>query len=369
MERCRARDLGIKIGFFPTGPHNAITDVAGVRVGHATIIEGSGSLVQGTGPVRTGVTAILPSDRIYDKKLIAGGFVLNGAGEIAGLTQLNEWALLETPIGLTNTHAMGSVSKGIIRWMSKKYHRIWDNKDVVIPVIGECDDSFLNDVVGEHVTEDHVIKALKAAATGPVEEGSVGGGTGMICCDLKAGIGTSSRVIEIGGAGYVIGVLVMNNFGLMEELRIDGFPIGRQLAERQGDYKRRRDNYGSIIAVVATDIPLSGAQIQRLCKRAALGIGRAGSHAAHGSGELVIGFSTANGIRIGARSPVHKLNVLGDEFLGPAYRGVIETTEEAIINSLCMAEPMTGSNDHSVPAIDRAFVAEYFSRARSAGLY
>ena len=198
MKNLRARDLGIQIGIFPTGRYNAITDVKGVRVGHSTIIRGEGKLVPGEGPVRTGVTTILPNDRVFDKKLIAGSFVLNGAGEMSGITQVSEWGLIETPIGLTNTHNVGTVHKGIIRWMSKKYEKIWNSLHVVIPVVGECDDSFLNDSMGDHVSEERVIDALDSAKSGFVQEGSVGSGTGMICCGFKGGIGTSSRMIEIG---------------------------------------------------------------------------------------------------------------------------------------------------------------------------
>ncbi len=364
MKTGRARDLGIQIGVFPTGQYNAITDVPGVRVGHSTIIRGEGKLIPGKGPVRTGVTMILPNERVFDKKLIAGSFVLNGAGEMSGITQIAEWGLIETPIGLTNTHDVGTVHKGIIRWMSKKYERIWNSLHVVIPVVGECDDSFLNDSIGDHVSEQHVIDALNSARSGLVKEGSVGSGTGMICCGFKGGIGTSSRIIEIGDVHYTLGVLVMSNFGLMNELRIDGYAIGRILADRAGTAQDRRDHYGSIIVVLATDLPLSSSQVQRLCKRAALGIGRMGSHAAHGSGEIVVGFSTGNTIPQGKRHPLVDLKIIGDEYLDPAYRAAIEATEEAIVNSLCAGEPMVGINGNSVPALDKDFVKDFFLRAR-----
>ncbi len=363
MKNMRARDLGIRIGVFPTGRYNAITDVEGVRVGQSTVIRGEGKLIPGQGPVRTGVTAILPNERVFDNKLIAGSFVLNGAGEMSGITQVAEWGLIETPIGLSNTHNVGTVHKGIIRWMSQKYQRIWNSLNVVIPVVGECDDSFLNDSIGDHITEQHVIDAISGAKSGRVQEGSVGSGTGMICCGFKGGIGTSSRVIEIGSVNYTLGALVMSNFGQMEELRIDGYAIGRLLAEKYGPLPKRRESYGSIIVVLATDLPLSSSQIQRLCKRSALGIGRMGSHAAHGSGEIVLGFSTGNSIPQGKRSPLVDLRIIGDEFLGPAYRAVIEATEEAIVNSLCAGEPMVGINGNSVPALDKDYLMDFFSRA------
>ena len=339
----------------------------GVRVGHSTIIRGEGKLVPGEGPVRTGVTTILPNEHVFDKKLIAGSFVLNGAGEMSGITQVSEWGLIETPIGLTNTHHVGTVHKGIIRWMSKKYEKIWNSLHVVIPVVGECDDSFLNDSMGDHVSEDNVIDALNVAKGGRVQEGSVGSGTGMICCGFKGGIGTSSRVIEIGDVPYTLGVLVMSNFGRMDELRIDGYPIGRLLAAKYGTEQVERDNYGSIIVVLATDLPLSSSQIQRLCKRSALGIGRMGSHAAHNSGEIVVGFSTGNTVPQGKRNPLVELRIIGDEYLDPAYRAVIEATEEAIVNSLCAGEPMVGINGNSVPALDKDFLKDFFRRVKQLG--
>lgn len=359
----RSRDLGIKIGTFPTGRYNAITDVRGVKVGHTTLISGKGKHKPGKGPVRTGVTAILPNDRIFEKKIVASGFILNGAGEVTGLTQILEWGLLETPIALTNTHATGNVSNGIIQWMAKKYERIWNNKHVVIPVVGECDDSFLNDSVSMHVQPRHIVEALDRAKGGPVEEGSVGSGTGMVCCDFKGGIGTSSRILEIGKATYTMGVLVMSNFGVMEELRVDGFPVGRIAAKAQGQYRRRTESYGSIIVVIATDLPLSSSQIQRICKRASLGIGRAGSHAAHGSGEIIIGFSTAN--IISERIPMHTLTMMDDDHLGPAYRAVIEATEESIINSLVASSSMTGINDNWVPGIDLSILQRVMNQVKA----
>ena len=358
--RCRLRDLGIQLGVYPTGQHNAITDVEGVRVGHTTVIRGRGKRKPSQGPVRTGVTVILPSERIFDQKLVANGFILNGAGEVAGLTQLSEWGLIETPIALTNTMAVGRVSDAVNKWMSKKYSRIWDERNVIIPVVGECDDSFLNDSVGHHVKREDVVAALENAQTGPVAEGAVGSGTGMICCDFKAGIGTSSRIIRIGDKDYTIGVLVMSNFGVMEELRVDGLPVGRLLAKTQGAYRRRVDNYGSIIAVVATDLPLGPMQLGRLCKRSALGIGRVGSHAAHGSGEIIVGFSTANWINHGGTPPEYQLDIIRDEFVGPAYRGVIEATEEAILNSLTASVSMDGVDGHDVPAIDIERLKKYY---------
>jgi len=273
--RARLRDLGFSIGHFPVGNANAITDVAGVRVGHTTLVIGEGPLEVGKGPVRTGVTAVIPRDDIFENRVLAGGFVLNGAGEVSGLTQVQEWGLLETPILLTNTMAVGKVSDAAVKWMTKKLPKIGGEDDVVIPLVGECDDSWLNDAVGRHVRSDHVYRAIEQATGGRVAEGSVGAGTGLVTCDFKAGIGTSSRRVAIEGAEYAVGILVQSNFGVMRSLRVDGAPVGEVL-ERLFRDPRREKNAGSIITIVATDAPLLSSQLVRLCKRAALGIGRLG---------------------------------------------------------------------------------------------
>ncbi len=351
-KRVRARDLGLTLGRFKPGRQNAITDVEGVLVGHSTIIRGSGPLKVGEGPVRTGVTAILPNKgNIFMERLAGGGFVLNGAGEVSGMTQVLEWGLIETPILLTNTMSVGAVSDAVARYMVERYPGIGDEHDVIIPVVGECDDSWLNDISGRHVKAEHVLEAIHSASSGPVAEGSVGGGTGMITCDFKSGIGTSSRKLPEVFGGYTIGVLVMSNFGKMHNLRVAGLPVGELLAEKLRHVPRRTHSYGSIIAVVATDAPLLSHQINRLCKRVALGIGRVGSYAAHGSGEIVVGFSTANVIPRRTRKMVYKMKILLDQRMDPLYEAVIEATEEAILNSMCMATAMTGINDNHVPAL------------------
>src|SRR5919206_612102 len=225
--RCRARELGISLGRYKTGRWNAITDVAGVKVGHSTIIRGGGALKVGRGPVRTGVTAILPNPaNVFEERVVGGSFVLNGAGEVSGVTQLMEWGLVETPIFLTNTLSVGQVSDAAVQWMVDQFPGIGDEHDVLIPLVGECDDSWLNDVAGRHVLAENVLEALNTASSGPVAEGSVGGGTGMICCDFKSGIGTSSRKLKPVFGGYTVGILVMNNFGHMRDLRVGGFPVG-----------------------------------------------------------------------------------------------------------------------------------------------
>jgi D-aminopeptidase len=249
--------------------------------------------------------------------------------------------------------------------MAQKYPAIRDNQEVIIPVVGECDDSFLNDAVGLHIKPQHVFSALDDATADRVEEGAVGAGTGMITCDFKAGIGSSSRLIPVGDETYTMGVLVLSNFGVMEHLRMDGYPIGRVLASMQGTYHRRTSSYGSIIVVIATNMPLTAMQMNRLCRRAALGIGRVGSYGAHSSGEIIIGFSTANELPRQAPKPAVEYTMLLDTFLDPAYKGVIETTEEAILNSLTMAVDMEGAGGNRVPAINLQLVKGLFEHYNS----
>jgi D-aminopeptidase len=361
----------VAVGHFPTGAENAITDVPGVKVGHTTLIEGEGPLVPGKGPVRTGVTAIIPCADVFMNRVVGGVFVLNGAGELSGLTQVQEWGLLETPILLTNTMSVGKVSDATVKWMTRHFPGIGSEWDVVIPVVGECDDSFLNDAVGRHIRSEHVYTAIERAQGGKVAEGSVGAGTGMVTCDFKAGIGTSSRAVPREGdegAAYTLGVLVLSNFGVMPNLRIDGVPVGQILAPQYEALKKRQFSYGSIIAVLATDAPLLPTQLTRLCKRVALGIGRCGSYAAHGSGEIVVGFSTRNKVPRAERTAVHRMEFLADEALGPLYEAVIECTEEAIVNSLCMAGDMLGLGDNFAPGLPLTQVREILAQYRPASL-
>jgi D-aminopeptidase len=370
--RARLRDLGFSIGRFPAGRQNAITDVAGVRVGHSTLIWGDGPLEVGKGPVRTGVTAVVPNPDVFENRVVAGGFVLNGAGEVSGLTQVQEWGLLETPIFLTSTMAVGKVSDAVVKWMTKRWPTIGGEDDVVIPLVGECDDSWLNDAVGRHVRSEHVYRAIDQATTGPVPEGSVGAGTGLITCDFKAGIGTSSRVVvahapddDASGPAYTVGILVQSNFGVMRSLRVNGAPVGEVLEPQFSD-PRREKNAGSIITVIATDAPLLSPQLVRICKRAALGIGRIGSFAAHGSGEIVVAFSTANKVPRETSRMTATLDVLLDEACDPLYEAVVECTEEAIVNSLCMADEMRGQSGHLAPALPLDRLAEILRRYRRA---
>jgi D-aminopeptidase len=363
--RVRARELGLPLGRFKPGRYNAITDVEGVLVGHSTIIQGEGPLRPGHGPVRTGVTAILPNlGNIFMERMTGGGFVLNGAGEVSGMTQVMEWGLIETPILLTNTMAVGAVSDGVARYMVGQYPGIGDEHDVIIPIVGECDDSYLNDISGRHVRNEHVLEAINNAKSGPVAEGNVGGGTGMVTCDFKGGIGTASRKLPEALGGYTLGVLVMSNFGKMHNLRVGGLPVGEVLAEKFKHLPRRGQTYGSIIAVVATDAPLLSHQINRICKRVGLGIARVGSYAAHGSGEIVVGFSTANIIPRRTQKMVYKLKILLDQRLDPLYEAVMEATEEAILNAMCMATPMTGVNGNYCPALPLDEVRRFVDACR-----
>jgi D-aminopeptidase len=351
-ERVGARKLGIRIGRFKRGRYNAITDVKGVLVGHATILLGRGPRRVGRGPVRTGVTAILPrAGNVFENRVVGGAFVLNGAGEVSGLTQVTEWGLIETPIVLTNTHSVGDCSSAVVDYMVETYPSVLEAEDVIIPVVGECDDSWLNDTAGRHVTAEHVRAAIRDADGGRVAEGSVGGGTGMMTCGFKAGIGTSSRRLGDADGGYTIGVLVMSNFGMRADLRIGGIPIGRILAPDYAHLETRTANYGSIIAVVATNAPLHTHQLGRLAKRAALGVGRVGSYAAHNSGEIVVAFSTANDVPRTARRMEYRMRVLLDQRMDPLYEATVDATEEAILNALCMADDMDGADDHFAPAL------------------
>jgi D-aminopeptidase len=317
--------------------------------------------------VRTGVTCILPGSRnVFAERVVGGGFVLNGAGEVSGMTQLLEWGLVETPIFLTNTLSVGAVGDAAVKWMVEQNPGIGLEHDVIIPLVGECDDSWLNDVAGRHVREQHVYEAIQTASDGPVAEGSVGGGTGMITCDFKAGIGTSSRKLPESMGGYTVGVLVMSNFGLMRQLRVGGLPLGEILEARYAGLPRRERSYGSIIAVLATDAPLATHQLDRLAKRAALGIGRVGSSAMHGSGEILVAFSTANRVPRESRKMVYRMKILLDARLDPLYEAVIEATEEAILNSLCAARDMDGVNGNLCRALPVEEVRELVARWQAA---
>lgn len=351
--RLRARDLGIVIGVYPTGPLNAITDVAGVKVGHQTLISGEGPLKPGVGPIRTGVTVVIPRDDVWHKKVPAGSFVLNGTGEMTGLAWVAESGFLEYPIALTNTLNVPRVANGVMNWMIKQYPEIGISDDTLTPVVAECDDGRLNDIQGRHVSETDVVKALEDASSGPVHEGTVGAGTGMVSYGFKGGIGTASRKLPDKEGGYTIGVLVNANHGRRPELIVSGIPVGR-LYDAQaatGTTVQPGQSEGSIIIVVATDAPLDGRQLSRLAKRASLGLARTGSTARHGSGDFILAFSTANVIPHYPKEPTYSFTHLADTHLNPLITATVDATEEAIVNALTMASTVIGRDDHRAEAI------------------
>lgn len=346
--RMRLRELGVELGQYPTGRWNAITDVAGVKVGQVTLNRGSGKLVPGEGPVRTGVTAILPRDDVWTRKVFAGGFVLNGNGETTGLSWIHEAGWLETPILLTDTLSVGKVSDAVVTWMARRYPAMGVSDDVVLPVVAECDDSFLNDQRGRHVRTEDVLSAIEGAKSGPVAEGSVGAGTGMVSYRFKGGIGTASRVLPKGDGGYTVGVLVNCNMGARSDLRIDGVPVGREITDLM---PVRKPGEGSIIVVVATDAPLLPHQLQRLARRAALGLARTGSTARHSSGDFMLAFSTAAVVPHDPDERTMALEALNNTHISPLFEATVECTEEAIGNALTMATTTEGRDGNKVFAL------------------
>jgi D-aminopeptidase len=352
----RARELGIEIGSGHPGPLNAITDVAGVRVGHVTLIEGDA--------VRTGVTVILPHEADPGlEPVFAGCHRLNGNGELTGLEWVRESGLLTTPTGLTNTHSVGVVRDGLIAaFVAAGGDRLgrWS-----LPVVGETYDGFLNDINGMHVRAEHAAEALAVAASGPVAEGNVGGGTGMICHGFKGGIGTSSRVVE---QGWTVGVLVQANYGRRERFRIDGRPVGE--TPPVSDTPRPQaggDGAGSIIGIVATDAPLLPGQCDRLAQRAGLGVARVGGAGETSSGDIFFAFATGNRGLDPAKNGVPPpstvdVRMVADAHLNPLFYAVIEATEEAILNALLAAETMTGRDGNTAYALDAAALKETLQR-------
>lgn len=336
-ERKRARELGVTIGLLAPGQLNSITDVPGVEVGHLSLLRGEGKLVPGTGPVRTGVTVIKPHPgNLFLDKVPAAVHVINGFGKTIGLVQIIELGVIETPIVLTNTLCAGLAADGLIEYMLHQNPAIGVTAGSVNPVVGECNDSFLNDLRGRHVRQEHVLAALAKTSSGPVEEGSIGAGVGMSAFGYKGGIGTSSRIV----GGYTIGVLVLVNCGRKAELTIAGVPVGAALPATTAE----TDNDGSIMIVIATDGPLSARQLGRLAKRATHGLARTGANSAHGSGEIVIAFSTAEHIPHHASSSTLRLTRLHESGtdLSRLFCGAAEATEEAIVNGLFTAQTVIG---------------------------
>jgi D-aminopeptidase len=371
MNVTRLRDLGIAIGDLPTGPNNAITDVAGVRVGYSTLIEGHGPRERGVGPIRTGVTVVMPHDDVGTKPLFAGAHRLNGNGELTGLEWVRESGLLTSPIALTNTHSVGVVRDALVAYdvgtRGNDDTTFWS-----LPVVGETWDGTLNDCNGQHVRAEHLFEALESATDGVIAEGNVGGGTGMICHGFKGGTGTSSRIIEpvaplLRGPGvtsgdvWTVGVLVQANYGWRERFRVDGVPVGREISHSVvPDVHEEVDappaGSGSIIIVVATDAPCLPHQCERLAQRAGLGMARVGGAGEHTSGDIFIAFATGNVGRIESYKTEEDMGIIdirmiSDMAMTRLYHGVIEATEEAITNALIAAETMTGADDNTAYAL------------------
>jgi len=360
----RARDIGIPLEGVP-GPLDAITDVPGVTVGHVTIVRGAGKLVVGKGPVRTGITAVFPRGKGDLDPVFAGWFSLNGNGEMTGTAWIDDYGLLAYPITITNTNSVGTVRDAVIAWGRT---RLSDAFNCCLPVVAETWDGDLSDIYGFHVTKGHVFRALESAVPGPVPEGNVGGGTGMICLGFKGGIGTASRKLSDRAGGYTVGVLVQCNFGQRRLLRVAGVPVGQEITDPRPCYEgpnldsahaaercpagvtRPEKDQGSIIAIVATDAPLLPHQLRRVARRAALGIGRMGGIAGAGSGDLFIAFSTATTGSPGEHG-VRPVRMLGEERIDPVYEATVQATEEAIINAMLAAKTMRGADGYVVPAL------------------
>jgi D-aminopeptidase len=361
----RVRDLGVPFDGTP-GPLNAITDISGVEVGQVTLISGEGKLVVGSGPVRTGVTVILPRGRASTDPVFAGWFALNGNGEMTGTTWVEESGFLEGPVSITNTHSVGVVRDAVVDWMVRRP----TGQPWALPVVAETYDGLLNDVNGFHVKREHAIRALDGASSGHVSEGAVGGGTGMVCFGFKGGIGTASRKLDAQSGGYTVGVLVQCNAGRRSELRIAGVPVGREISDltpcqtvpglagrmRPCDATastptdNRYDGMGSIIVVVATDAPLVAHQLRRLAVRAALGVGVTGGKGENSSGDLMIAFSTANP-RAAQDTGLVRAEMLPNARMNPLFYATVQATEEAIVNAMVAAETMTGANGVRVYAL------------------
>src|SRR6266849_3547505 len=346
----RARDLGVPFDGNP-GRNNAITDVKGVEVGHTTLISGQGKLEVGKGPVRTGVTAIHPRGKASNDAVFAAWFTLNGNGEMTGTTWVEDSGFLNGPVMITNTHSVGVVRDAVIAWKVNHGGPDMEGYFWSLPVVAETWDGYLNDINGFHVRPEDAFHALDVAHSGAVEEGNVGGGTGMICNEFKGGIGTSSRVLDAKAGGYTVGVLVQCNYGARNELRIAGINVGREIPE----HTVFKEDVGSIIVIVATDAPLIPTQLKRIARKVSLGLGRNGSYSGDGSGDIFLAFSTANPdvdkqSAVGTKG-LHQLTMLPNDSLNPIFLATVQATEEAVINAMIAAETMKGINDHEVIAL------------------
>lgn len=335
----RIRDLGISLPGTP-GPGNAITDVDGVAVGHHNIVQGHGKLIVGEGPVRTGVTAVLPRNR-DTSPVFAAGYSLNGNGELSGMHWVEESGILNGPICITNTHSVGAVHEAAIRWANQ--HQGMDLMRFCLPVVGETYDGVLNDINGFHVKAEHVFSALENATQGIVAEGNVGGGTGMICHRFKGGIGTASRQVVVDDSEYTLGVLVQANYGVRETFTVAGVPVGEEITDLMPQMDA--GDTGSIIVVVACDAPFLPHQLKRIARRVPMGMAKVGSYAGDGSGDIFIAFSTANSVQ---QDKLSTLQMLPNERMDPFFQATVQATEESILNALTAAETMTGIDDHTV---------------------
>jgi D-aminopeptidase len=341
----RARDLGVPFDGVP-GAANAITDVKGVEVGYTTLISGSGRLQVGAGPVRTGVTAILPRGKNSSDPVFGGWFTLNGNGEMTGTTAVDDLGFLEGPVMITNTHSVGVVRDAVIAWRLKRSPPDQDGYSWSLPVVAETWDGHLNDTNGFHVKPEHVFHALDTAHAGAIDEGNVGGGTGMVCYEFKGGTGTASRVVAAKYGGYTVGVLAQCNYGRRSQLRVAGVPVGQEIPGHVYN-----DDVGSIIIVVATDAPLLPSQLRRVAKHVALGLGRGGGYSGDGSGDIFVAFSTANPGAATEGEGVRQLTMLPNNRLDPIFLATVQATEEAVVNALVGAETMKGVNDREVLAL------------------
>ena len=353
-QKSRARDIGISF-FGEPGKLNAITDDKGVEVGHATIISGKGKNVVGKGPVRTGVTAIFPRGKKFSP-VYANWYSLNGNCEMTGTTWVTESGFLETPIMITNTNSVGVVRDAVLKWFVD--HNWYGNEEwwYTYPVVAETYDGFLNDIYGFHVKEEHVLEAIRDAKPGPVAEGNVGGGTGMLTLGFKGGIGTSSRVIKINGEKFVVGVLVQSNFGSKKNLTISGVPVGLELADTLSRIynappsNRRKEGDGSIIVIVATDAPLLPHQLKRIAHRVPIGIGNVGGRGSNGSGDIFLAFSTANTNAFN-RDRTTSVRTLSNDLITPLFEATVQAVEESIVNAMIAAETMDGIHGNTAYAI------------------
>lgn len=326
-------NIKLKIGKLQKGKNNLITDVKGVKIGHKTLDNGN---------IKTGVTAIIPhSDNIFREKLICSSYVINGFGKSIGLVQINELGTLETPIILTNTLSVGTCSTALVKYMLKENDDIGVTTGTVNPVVCECNDGYLNDIRGLHVKEEDVFDAIENAEIN-FKEGNIGAGTGMSCYQLKGGIGSASRVLRLDDKEYTIGSLVLSNFGLKEDLLVDGIKVGEKIVEKESEELEK----GSIIIILATDIPMNERQLKRIAKRVPIGLARTGSHIGNGSGDIVIAFSTANRIKHYEDKDIVSIKIINENIIDKVFRGVIECVEEAVISSLLHSEKTIGTSEH-----------------------